>query len=86
MNLQVQFTIVACAEPLGYVPEEQTPSQRKFTDNIVLMKPSLGTENPPSFDGKTLLSAFEDGIDDRELDEDKRGPALRNRLEGDATI
>ena len=39
----LQFTIVACAEPLGYVPEEQTPSQRKFADNIVLRKPSLGT-------------------------------------------
>ena len=53
----LQFTIVACAEPLGYVPEEQTPSQRKFTDNIVLRKPSFGAfffTAPFAFRGKGL--------------------------------
>ena len=48
------------------------------------------TKIPLSFDGKTSWFAFEDAIDDwcdiTELDEKKRGPALRNRLEGDAAI
>ena len=46
------------------------------------------TKIPPSFDGKTSWFAYEDAIDDwcdiTELDDEKRGPALRNRLEGDA--
>ena len=45
---------------------------------------------PPSFDGKTSWFAYEDAIDDwcdiAELDDEKRGPALRNKLEGDAAI
>ena len=48
------------------------------------------TKIPPSFDGKTSWFACEDAIDDwcdiTELDDEKRGPALRNRLEGDAAI
>ena len=47
------------------------------------------TEVPPSYDGINWF-AYEDAIDDwcdiTELDGDKRGPALRNRLEGEATI
>ena len=39
-------------------------------------------------DGRTSFFAFEDAIDDwcdiTELEPEKRGPALRNRLEGDA--
>ena len=50
----------------------------------------MTTKIPPSFDGKTTWFTFEDAIDDwcdiPELDEEKRAPALRNRLEGDATI
>ena len=50
----------------------------------------LTTKIPPSFDGKTSWFAYEDAIDDwcdvTELDDEKRGPALRNRLEGDAAI
>ena len=42
---------------------------------------------PPSFYEKTSWFAYEDAIDDwcdiTELDDEKRGPALRNRLEGD---
>ena len=45
------------------------------------------TKMPPSFDGKTSWFAYEDAIDDwcdiTELDDEKRGLALRNRLEGD---
>ena len=47
------------------------------------------TNIPVSFDGKSSRLAIQDAIDDlwdiTELDEEKRGPALRNRLEGDAT-
>ena len=45
---------------------------------------------PPSFDEKTSCFAYEKAIDDwcdiTELDDEKRGPALRNRLERDAAI
>ena len=45
---------------------------------------------PPSYDGRSGWVAYEDAIDDwcdiTELDGDKRGPALRNRLEGEAAI
>ena len=48
------------------------------------------TQMPPSFDGKTSWCAYEETIDDwcdiTELDDEKTGPALRNRLEGDAPI
>ena len=48
------------------------------------------TKVPPSFDGRGSWFAYEDAIDDwcdiTELDNDKRGPALRNRLEGEAAI
>ena len=48
------------------------------------------TKIPPSFDGKTSWLVYEDAIHDwcdiTELDDEKRGPAFRNRLEGDAAI
>ena len=48
------------------------------------------TKVPPSCDGRSSWFAYEDAIDDwcdiTELDADKRGPALRNRLEGEAAI
>ena len=48
------------------------------------------TKVPPSFDGRGSWFAYEDAIDDwcdiTELDNEKRGPALRNRLEGEAAI
>ena len=48
------------------------------------------TKVPPSYDGRSSWFAYEDAIDDwcdiTELDGDKRGPALRNRLEGEAGI
>ena len=44
----------------------------------------------PEFDGKTSWFAFEDAIDDwcdiTELESEKWGPALRNRLEGEASV
>ena len=48
------------------------------------------TKAPPSYDGRGSWFAYEDAIDDwcdiTELDNEKRGPALRNRLEGEAAI
>eukprot|EP00439_Symbiodinium_sp_Y106_P026337 s8992_g3.t1 len=48
------------------------------------------TKVPPSYDGRGSWFAYEDAIDDwcdiTELDADKLGPALRNRLEGEAAI
>ncbi|CAE7681264.1 unnamed protein product [Symbiodinium sp. CCMP2456] len=53
----------------------------------------LTTKVPPSYDdydGRGSWFAYEDAIDDwcdiTELDNDKRGPALRNRLEDEAAI
>ena len=48
------------------------------------------TKIPPGYDGRTSWFAYEEMIDDwvdvTELDPDKRGPALRNRLDGDAAV
>ena len=48
------------------------------------------TKVPPSYDGRSSWFAYEDAIDDwcdiTELEPEKRGPALRNRLEGEAAI
>ena len=47
-------------------------------------------KNSTSSDGKTSCFAYENAIDDwcdiAELDDEKRGPALRNRLDEDAAI
>ena len=56
--------------------------------NMIQMTTQVTTKIPPAYDGRTSWFAFEDAIDDwcdiTELDEDKLGPALRNRLEGEA--
>ena len=48
------------------------------------------TTVPPSFDGRSSWFAYEDAIDDccdiAELGNEKRRPALRNRLESEAAI
>ena len=48
----------------------------------------MTTKVAPAYEGRTSVFAFEDAIDDwcdiTELEPEKRGPALRNRLEGDA--
>ena len=48
----------------------------------------MTTKLPPTFDGKTSWFKYEEDIDDwcdiTELDPEKRGPALRNRLIEDA--
>ena len=48
------------------------------------------TKVPPAYDGRSSWFAYEDAIDDwvdiTELKPEKQGPALRNRLEGEAAI
>ena len=48
----------------------------------------MTTKVAPAYCGRTSFFAFEEAIDDwcdiTELEPEKRGPALRNRLEGDA--
>ena len=52
------------------------------------MTQQMTTKVAPAYDGRTSFFAFEDAIDDwcdiTELEPEKCGPALRNRLEGDA--
>ena len=52
------------------------------------MTQQMTTKVAPAYDGRTSFFAFEDAIDDwcdiTELELEKLGPALRNRLEGDA--
>ena len=56
----------------------------------LMMTTHLTTKVPPGFDGKTSWFAFEDAIDAwcdiTELESEKWGPALRNRLEGEASV
>ena len=56
----------------------------------LMMTTQVTTKVPPGSDGKTSWFAFEDAIDDwcdiTELETEKWGPALRNRLEGEASV
>ena len=56
----------------------------------LMMTTQVTTKVPPGFQGKTSWFAFEDAIDDwcdiTELETEKWGPALRNRLEGEASV
>ena len=51
---------------------------------------SMSPKVPPSYDGRNSWFAFEelvnDWCDSATLDTDKRGPALKNRLSGDAAV
>ena len=53
------------------------------------MTQQLTTKVAPAYDGRTSFFAVEDAIDDwcdiTELEPEKRGHALRNRLEGEAS-
>ena len=54
------------------------------------MTTQVTTKVPTGFDRKTSWFAFEDAIDDwcdiTELESEELGPALRNRLEGEAAV
>ena len=68
--------------------QQITDTFKSFTGYLLFSR--LLTKVPPSYDGRSSWFAYEDAIDDwcdiTELDGDKRGPALRNRLEGEAAI
>ena len=53
------------------------------------MTQQMTTKVAPAYGGRTTFFAFEDAIDDwcdiTGLEPEKRGPALRNRLEGEAS-
>ena len=56
----------------------------------MMMTTQVTTKVPPRFEGKTSWFVFEDACDDwcdiTELEQEKWGPALRNRLEGEAFV
>ena len=62
--------------------------RRASQQNTVHMTQQMITKVAPAYDGRTSFFAFEDALDDwcdiTELEPEKRGPALRNRLEGHA--
>ena len=53
------------------------------------MTEQMTTKVAPAYDGRTNFFAFEDASDDwcdiTELEPEKRGPALRSRVEGEAS-
>eukprot|EP00439_Symbiodinium_sp_Y106_P048864 s4162_g6.t1 len=72
----------------GGEDEERSPGARS-EDNAVASHSAVTSEHGEG-DDDYLQQGDEDAIDDwcdiTELDNDKRGPALRNRLEGEAAI
>ena len=71
-----------------YNQYESCARRRAPQQSTVHMTQQMTTKVVPAYDGRTSFFAFEDAIDDwcdiTELEAEKRGPALRNRLEGDA--
>ena len=71
-----------------YNQSESFAMRRAPQQNTVHMIQQLTTKVAPAYEGRTSFFAFEDAIDDwcdiTELEPEKPGPALRNRLEGDA--
>ena len=67
---------------------ESYAMRRAPHQNTVHMTQQMTTKVARAYDGRTSFFAFADAIDDwcdiTELEPEKRGPALRNRLEGDA--
>jgi hypothetical protein len=59
-------------------------------DHIESLAAQVSTKVPPGYDGRTSWFAYEEAIDDwvdfTTLEADKRGPALKNRLVGDAAV
>ena len=67
----------------AYVMRRSTPQS-----HTIHMTQQMTTKVVPAYDGMISFFAFEDAIDDwcdiTELEAERRGPALRNRVEGDA--
>ena len=75
--------LFACFQQVSTFPvcTFSTPKRPRLTQQMT-------TKVAPAYDGRTSFFAFEDALDDwcdiTELEAKKRGPALRNRLVGDA--
>ena len=67
----------------AYVLQHQDPVTALVTQGIT-------TKVPPMFDGRTSWFSYEEQVDDwidlTTLDPEKHGPALKNRLTGDAAV
>ena len=79
----------------GYEMDEVEDPYPSYAASAVHVSPITGyhqvtTKIPPSYDGRMSWFAYEEAVDDwcdiTELPADKRGPALRNRLDGEAAI
>ena len=72
----------------GYSQYESYAMRRAPQQSTVHTTQQMTTKVAPAYDGRNSFFAFEDAIDDwcdiTELEAEKSGPALRNRLEGDA--
>ena len=81
---------------MSYYDEEQDyPDQGSAyasmpTGPVITTFQQVTTKIPPSFNGITSWFAFEEAIDDlqdvTELFAGKQGPALKNRLDGEAAV
>ena len=60
------------------------------TQSTIHMTQQMTTKVALAYDGRTRFFAYEDAVADwcdiTELEADKRGPALRNRLEDEAAV
>ena len=73
----------------GWTQFDSYAMRRAPQQPAIHMTQQMTTKVAPAYDGKTSFFAFEDATDDwcdiTELEPEKRGPALRNRLEGEAS-
>ena len=73
----------------GWNQYDSYAMRRASQQPSIHMTEQMTTKVAPAYDGRTSFFAFEDAIDDwcdiTELEPEKRGPALRNRLEGEAS-
>ena len=72
----------------GWNQYDSYAMKRAPHQNAIHMTQQMVTKTAPAYDGRTSFFAFGDALDDwcdiAELEPEKRGPALRNRLEGEA--
>ena len=75
---------------VAYEPATYVNRHVRRKPAAIAMIRQVTTKMPPFYDGKTSWLSYEDAIDDwcdiTELEEEKKGPILRNRLEGEAAI
>ena len=75
---------------VAYEPAAYVNRHVRREPAAIAMTTQVTTKVPPSYDGKTSWFSYEDAIDDwcdiTELEDEKRRPALRNRLEGEAAV